>query len=228
MTQPTQAIGYIRVSTLDQATEGVSLDAQREKIVAYCALHGLELLDTFADEGISGKRADNRPGLQRALDAVCKRGAVLVIYSLSRLGRSTMDCINICARLEKSGADLASVAERIDTTSSMGRFVFRLMASLGELERDQISERTTAAMSHMRRQGRRISRHIPYGFTLADDGVTLTPHEAEQQAIESMKVARAQGKTLWHIANDMNSAGIPSKRGSRWRAGTVQAVLSSR
>src|ERR1700733_5092631 len=66
------AVGYIRVSTEEQAREGVSLDAQREKIAAYCALHGQRLERTYADEGISGKRADNRPGLQEALDRTCK------------------------------------------------------------------------------------------------------------------------------------------------------------
>ena len=65
------AIGYIRVSTEEQANEGVSLDAQRAKLVAYCGLHGLVLAHTYADEGISGKRADNRPGLKAS---TCRGG----------------------------------------------------------------------------------------------------------------------------------------------------------
>ena len=63
---PPAAIGNVRVSTEEQATEGVSLEAQRAKVVAYCGLHGLVLAQTYADEGHSGKRADNRPGLQSA------------------------------------------------------------------------------------------------------------------------------------------------------------------
>ena len=62
------AVGYVRVSTEEQAREGVSLAAQRQKIVGYCDLHGLSLAHTFADEGLSGKRADNRPGLQEAIE----------------------------------------------------------------------------------------------------------------------------------------------------------------
>ena len=76
------AIGYVRVSTEEQAMEGVSLDAQRAKVVAYCGLHGHELAQTYADEGLSGKRADNRPGLQHAISHTCEFRGVLVVYSL--------------------------------------------------------------------------------------------------------------------------------------------------
>ena len=84
-----KAFGYARVSTEGQAVDGVSLDAQRAKIEAWCTAHGYDLVTTFEDAGISGGRADNRPGLQDAMDAACGEGAALVTYSLSRLARST-------------------------------------------------------------------------------------------------------------------------------------------
>lgn len=220
-----QAVGYVRVSTDGQALDGVSLDAQREKVAAYCSLHGLTLLTTISDEGLSGKRADNRPGLKRALEAVCKNKAVLVVYSLSRLARSTRDCIEIADRLEKCGADLASISEKLDTTSSMGRFFFRLMASLGELERDQISERTTAAMSHMRKQGRRISNSIPFGFDLSDDGESLTMNREEGRIVAGMHKRRAGGESYHAIAAALNADGVKPKAGAAWYASSVRAVL---
>ena len=82
-----KAVGYLRVSTDQQALDGVSLDAQEAKVRDYCALHGLELVGQFTDAGLSGKRADNRAGLQSAIDAVCEIRRVLVVYSLSRLAR---------------------------------------------------------------------------------------------------------------------------------------------
>lgn len=87
------AIGYVRVSTVDQATNGVSVNAQRERIRAWCVANEYELVGVYTDAGVSGKRADNRPGLQSALDKACKSGAALVVYSLSRLARSTKDAI---------------------------------------------------------------------------------------------------------------------------------------
>src|ERR1041385_7888119 len=180
------AIGYVRVSTLGQVEDGVSLDAQKQKIADYASLNELLPGAVHVDEGISAKRADNRPGLQAALAEVCRSKGVLVVYSLSRLARSTRDAIDIAERIERCGADLASITEKIDTTSSMGRFFFRLMASLGELERDQVSERTAMAMAHKRRENKRISRHLPFGFTLAGDGETLVAVPTEQATIQRM------------------------------------------
>ena len=112
-----RAIGYCRVSTADQADFGVSLDAQTEKIRVWSVANGYELADVLVDRGLSGGRCDNRPALQEALKAV-SRGDSLVVYSLSRLARSTRDTLMIAEALERKGADLVSLSERIDTTSS--------------------------------------------------------------------------------------------------------------
>lgn len=229
-----KAFGYVRVSTLDQAEAGVSVDAQPEKIRQYCALHGLELVQIFADEGLSGKRADNRPGLQQAIAAVCKARGVLVIYSLSRLARSTRDCINIAEQLDKSGADLASITEKIDTTSSMGRFFFTIMAAMAQLVRDQIIENTKGAMDYMRGQHRRISGPIPYGFDAVADGVNektgktkhkLEPNAAELLNVAGMLTAREQGASLRAIANDLNDRRVKPRSGKQWHASSVRSVL---
>ena len=229
---PTSAVGYIRVSTTTQVEEGVSLEAQRAKVASYADLHSLDLVEVFADEGISGKRADNRPGLQSALEAACKCRGVLVVYSLSRLARSTRDAIEIVDQLEKCKADLALIDDKIDTTSGMGRFVFRLMASLGELERDQVSERTTVSMGHMRQQGRRISRHIPYGYELASDGQSLNVNRTEQGIVRKMKRWRSGGvgpsklRGYKAIADKLNQDGVSTKTSKTWYASTVRSVLN--
>ena len=87
----TQVVGYCRVSTVDQATEGVSLAAQRARIEAWCTAHDHELVTVHEDRGLSGGRLDNRAGLLAALDDVCQRRGVLAVYSLSRMARSTRD-----------------------------------------------------------------------------------------------------------------------------------------
>ena len=89
------AVGYVRVSTEEQATEGVSLEVQRARIDDHCRLHAHRLVEVHADEGRSAKRTDNRPGLAAALAQACDCGGVLVVYSLSRLARSTRDAIEI-------------------------------------------------------------------------------------------------------------------------------------
>ena len=98
------AIGYIRVSTEIQANEGVSFDAQKERIEAWAKQNYALLLGVKEDAGLSGSRADNRPGLQSAVSVACSNKCPLVIYSLSRLARSTRDAINIIETLNLAGA----------------------------------------------------------------------------------------------------------------------------
>lgn len=209
------AIGYVRVSTADQATEGVSLDAQRERIAAWCLANGIALGSVFVDAGISGKRADNRPELQRALDAVTSEGGILVVYSLSRLARSTRDTIEIADRLDRDGADLVSLSERIDTTTAAGKMVFRMMAVLAEFERDLVSERTRGALAHKRTRGERTGK-VPFGFDLAADGVQLVPNADEQRVLGLIGELRAAGLSLRAIAEELNRRGVPTKEGRPW------------
>lgn len=220
-----QAIGYCRVSTQAQSKDGVSLDAQQERIRAWAMANGYKLGEIYLDAGLSGKRADNRPGLQAALANVCKGGGALVVYSLSRLARSTKDAISIAERLDKAGADLVSLTERIDTTSAAGKMVFRMLAVLSEFERDLISERTTTALAHKQGQGERVSRHIPYGWNLAGDGVALVENATEQVGLAFVRQLRSEGWTLRAIAGELNSRGMPAKQGGTWTHQSVASVL---
>jgi site-specific DNA recombinase len=219
-----KAFGYVRVSTEGQATEGVSLEAQQAKIRAYCLVNDVELSEIFVDAGISGKRADNRPELQNALSATCKEKGVLVVYSLSRLARSTRDTIAISERLDKAGADLVSLSEKLDTTSAAGKMIFRMMAVLSEFERDQVSERTASAMQHMRSAGKRVGT-VPFGFDLAEDGESLIPNLRESKAIELLGVLRDSGLSFGKIAEVLNRKRILTKEAGQWQGTTVRRIL---
>ncbi len=221
------AVAYTRVSTAGQADNGVSLDAQRARIEAWCEANDYRLTAVYSDAGISGSRADNRPELQRALSAATEgRGAALIVYSLSRLARSTKDAIAIAERLDKAGADLVSLSERIDTTSAAGRMLFRLLAVLAEFERDLVSERTRAALQHMRSNGQRVGQ-IPYGFDLADDGHTLILNDAEQSVITDIQAMRSRGMKLQKIAADLTERAVPTKtnKSDRWTHQSVHRIL---
>jgi site-specific DNA recombinase len=223
----TRAVGYIRVSTEGQAVEGVSLDAQRARIAAWCVANERTMAeaDLFVDAGISGKRFDNRPGLNAALDSVCAGGGVLVVYSLSRLARSTKDTIGIAERLERAGADLASLSERIDTTSASGKMIFRMLAVLAEFERDLISERTRSALGHKRSKSERVGQ-VPVGRRLLPDGRTLVSDEGELSVLDDVRRWRAEGRSLRAIAAELTELGIPTKNGgAAWSASTVQYLL---
>ena len=220
----TAAIGYCRVSTETQAAEGVSLEAQQAKIAAWADINGFDLAAVYVDAGLSGGRADNRPQLQAALDAACKAKAVLVVFSLSRLARSTKDTLAISERLERAGADLASISEKIDTSSAAGKMVFRMLAVLSEFEKDQISERTTAALAHKKSKGERVGR-VPFGYVLAGDGIQLVEDAAEQAALKTIRELRSAGESMRAIADELNRQGVPTKGGKPWHYGTIQRIL---
>lgn len=221
------AIGYVRVSTEGQAEDGVSLAAQRAKIEAWAKLHDEAELLVFEDAGLSGSSLTQRVGLQEALESACERKGTLVVYSLSRLARSTRDTLTISDRLAKAGAELVSLSEKIDTSSASGKMVFRMLAVLAEFERDQISERTRAAMAHLRKQRKRISRFVPYGWDLDPNTGELRPNVTEQAVLTRMAGLRAEGRSLRDVAQALDELGIPTKTGtSGWTAKVVRTILA--
>lgn len=221
------AIGYIRVSTIGQATDGVSLDAQAAKMAMWADLNDYELTHVYSDTG-TGKRSDNRADFQAALDDACKSGAALVVYSLSRFARNTRETLEYSERMEKAGADLVSLSEKIDTTTAAGKMVFRMLAVLAEFERDQISERTRAALQYKKSQGQRISGRIPFGKDLAADGITLVDNPQEQRVIELIRELRADGLSLRAIAAELERRELATKTGGvKWQASTIQSILKT-
>lgn len=138
-------LGYARVSTVDQ-----SLALQIH------ALDGVGCERIFKDEGISGAVGD-RPGLN-ALIAELKRGDMLVVWRLDRLGRSLLNLVGLINTLAQKGVEFRSLNENIDTSSAGGRLVFHMMAALAEFERALISERTRAGMQAVRADGRHLGR----------------------------------------------------------------------
>jgi DNA invertase Pin-like site-specific DNA recombinase len=137
-------IGYARVSTEDQDTR-LQLDALKR-----------EGCKRIYEEKASGSKVD-RPELQKLLDAA-REGDVVIVWKLDRLGRSLKDLITIVSGLKEKGIGFRSLTETIDTTSSGGRLIFHIFASLAEFERSIISDRTKAGLAAARARGRKGGR----------------------------------------------------------------------
>lgn len=133
-------IGYARVSTRDQ-----NLDLQRDALLAAGC-------DRIYEDAISGTRA-KRPGLAKALDQL-RDGDTLVVWKLDRLGRSVKDLLDFAGGLKDQGIGFVSLTDSIDTTTASGRFFFNVMASLAQMERELMIERTQAGLQAAREQGR--------------------------------------------------------------------------
>lgn len=213
------AFGYIRVSTEGQAHEGVSLEAQESRIRAWCELNGYTLGAIHTDAGISGKNM-NRPGLQKAI-AACGQGDAFIVYSLSRLTRSTKDALQISEQLEKSGVDLISLNEHIDTTTPFGKAFYRIIAALNELERDQLSERTKEALAFKKSQGERLGAPR-YGFQVVDS--QLVEVKSEQQVIAEIHHYRRSGLSLRSIVAKLQEQGYQSRSGKPFQLTQVARI----
>ncbi|MEQ9453186.1 MAG: recombinase family protein [Phycisphaeraceae bacterium] len=208
---PRAAIGYIRVSTQEQAREGVSLEAQTGRIESHCSAQGLDLIACHEDRGISGRKASNRHGLEAAIEDVTARKGVLVVYSLSRLARSVRDCIDIAARLEKAGAELALLSENIETISPAGRMFFHVLAALAQFESDLNGERVRTALDYTRQQGRAYCRNAPYGYRF-EDGRIVTD-EGEQAVVRKIRQLRGKGWAFRKIQQKLEREGVRNRHG---------------
>jgi DNA invertase Pin-like site-specific DNA recombinase len=229
----TKVVGYIRVSTEEQAKGGVSLEAQEKKIRAYCELYDLELTEIFVDAGASGKSLKKRPELAAALSYLEKDwgwASGLVVAKLDRLTRSVRDLDTLISTYfgerSKHESSLFSVADQVDTRSASGRLILNVLMSVAQWERETISERTKDALAHKRSKGERISRRIPYGYQLGVDGVHLVPNNLEREAAALAQNWHFLGNSLRKIGDMLWAGGYTQRNGRAWHPSSVKALLS--
>ena len=203
-----RVIGYIRVSTDEQAESGLGLEAQERKIRAYCELKGWELVEVIRDEGKSGTTL-KRPGLRRALREVARSNVDgLVAAKLDRVSRSSVDMALVFEWFRDAGASITLLDVDVDTSSPVGQAIASFMALFAQLERDMTAQRTKDALASLRAQGK------PTGRPSVADNSRLTAR---------IKAMRKRGMTLQAIADELNRDGVPTLRGAQaWRPSSVQ------
>ncbi len=218
-----KAIGYIRVSTEEQANEGVSLQNQADKIKAYCSLNDLELVEIIEDAGKSAKTT-NREGLQRLLSMVLDKTInAVVVYKLDRLSRKVIDTLNLIETFDKNNIAFHSITEKIDTQTALGKFFLNMTASLAQMERDLISERTKDALQGKIKRFERAGQ-IPYGYRLAPDSIHLIEEPEEQEAIRLIKELKQKDYSLRDICNELTIRGYKPV-GYKWHPTTIKNIL---
>ncbi len=218
-------LGYVRVSTEEQAATGVSLASQEARINAYADAMGWTLSEVVCDAGASAKSL-KRPGITKILDAV-RRGEVerVIVLKLDRCTRSVRDLADVLDLFAKHEVSLVSVSEHLDTGSAAGRLVLNVMGTVSQWEREAIAERTAAALSH-KRQHRNVYGSTPFGYVR--EGANLMPDDREQAALtEAVRLDR-DGASYRTIGAMLTARGVTPKRGKAWHASSVRAMLRSR
>lgn len=171
---------YIRVSTLDQAREGYSLEAQEAALRKWAADKRWDIVEVYADRGISGKDIIHRPDLRRLIkDAEQKKFDIVMFWALSRFTRSVADLYKTMEKFQRWGISMASYTEAFDTSTPMGRAMIGVVGIFAQLERELTSERIRAAMEVWIKKGNcTMSRML--GYDRVDGEITINKKEAEQ------------------------------------------------
>ena len=206
----TTMIGYLRVSTEEQANSGLGLEAQRETIERYADAQGWDVI-WYEDAGLSAKSLD-RPQLQAALgrlDVAPKRRDVdgIVVAKLDRLSRSVVDFAGVLELARAKKWALIAIDLGVDTSSPTGELVANVMMSVAQWERRVIGERTSAAMQAAKRAGKHMGR------------MSALPRVTGERLV----MLRAT-RTLSATAAQLNADGLSTATGARWSANTVAKV----
>jgi DNA invertase Pin-like site-specific DNA recombinase len=231
------AILYLRVSTEEQASEGVSLAAQEARLRAYAAMRGLAVVEVISEAGISGSvPLGEREGGQRLIElahALQRQGrrqrapVHVLAVKLDRLFRNTVDALSVTEDWDARGISLHLTdlgGQSVDTSSAMGRFFLTMLAGVAEMERKMISDRTSAALRHKVATGQKAGGHAPYGYR--HEGQNTVPDAGEQATLQRIRELRAQAVSLRKIVEDLNSdlASFPA-RGKGHNLNRVAAIV---
>jgi DNA invertase Pin-like site-specific DNA recombinase len=210
---PVGLVGYIRVSTQEQAGSGLGLSAQRAAIEQACTIRGWTLAGIFEDAA-SGKSLKDRQGLDDALGAV-KSGAAsgLIVAKLDRLSRSLLDFAGLMERSRHEGWALIALDLGVDTSTPQGELMATVLASFAQFERRLIGQRTKEALAELKSQGVTLGR----------------PRLIGDDVVERIQQMRADGMSLRAVAQQLNDDGVPTGSGQGdWSFGTVSRLLKSR
>lgn len=204
-------IGYLRVSTDEQARSGLGLDAQRERITAEADRRGWSVT-WVCDDGYTAATLD-RPGIAGALTALRTGTAdALVVAKLDRLSRSLLDFAGLMAQAQTERWELIALDLGVDTSTPQGQLMANVMASFAAYERELIRQRTRDALAALKMRGVRLGRPVAL-----PDSTRAT-----------IGRWRAAGATWQACADALNAAGVPTAHGgAKWHASTVRAVARS-
>lgn len=220
-----RVVGYSRVSSSEQAGDGVSLDAQRARIEQWAEATDAQLLDVVEDPGVSGSRPlGGRPGGQRIEALLSSRNPeadAVAVCRLDRLGRDAAENLALLRRFSEGKVGLVSILDRLDLSTPQGRAMAGVASVFGQLERELIGERTAEALGRLREQGLAYGP-TPYGYVR--EGNFLMPNEDEKQVVQKITEMRASGHSYRSVAEWLNNEAIPAKRGGRWSPMAVRSV----
>lgn len=218
---------YIRVSTEDQARDGYSIQAQKNKLEAYCVSQGWDVVGLYVDDGYSAKDLE-RPEMKRMLKHI-EQGLIdcVLVYRLDRLTRSVIDLYKLLELFEKYNCKFKSATEVYDTTTAMGRMFITIVAAMAQWERENLAERVRMGMQEKARQGKWVINVPPYGYDIDRANDTLVVNQQEAVVVRKIYDMYLSGIGMRKIAVELNDLNVPTKSGATWNDHKIRYILTN-
>lgn len=207
-----RVIGYLRVSTSEQADSGLGMEAQRQAIEQEAGRRGWEIVALMEDAGASAKSMLGRPGLTEALETIeSGKADALVVAKLDRLSRSMADFTKLMERSWRKRWALVALDLGVDTTTPAGEMIANSVANFSQFERRLIGQRTKDALAVKRQQGVRLGR----------------PKSMPPETERLIRQLHADGLSVRKIAAYLNTHNVPTAHGgAAWYPTSIQRVLA--
>lgn len=215
---------YCRVSTAQEA-QLVSLEMQKSHYKDFISKNpDWELVEVYYDEGISGLNKEKRPALMRMITD-CENGKIdmVVTKSISRFSRNTADCLELVRKLQGLNIPIYFEKENIDTSSMESELLLSILSSLAEDESFSISQNSKWSVRNRFMNGKFKISSPPYGYDWKDEKMVLNSEQAS--VVKRIFRETLQGKSTSEIAQELQTEGIPTKRGGIWNSSTILAIL---
>ena len=226
---------YCRVSTIEQAEEGFSIDSQYHNIKEYCKNQGHEIYNLYEDRGISGKNITNRPGIKKLLEDATKNNFdLVVVWKLNRISRKLLDILNIVDLLNKHNMAFRSLTENFETETPSGKLQLNIMGAIGEFERETIAENVKMGLLARAREGR-WNGGVVLGYDLVElpnegkkrKNTRLEINEREANTVRRIFELYSQGHGYKAVVNRINKEGHKTKRNGEFAVSTVKEILQN-
>lgn len=222
-----RVVGYVRVSTREQAVSGLSIAAQERRIEQYCEYKSLDLIKIVKDENVSAATAlAERAGGSELLSLVDSLNCGVVAIKLDRLFRDAHDCLGVTKAWDEQNVPLHLMDLGVDTNTAMGRAFLSNAATYAELEKNLIAERTREALKQIKIDGGDLGAP-KFGWKYSEERDPngrrkQVPIHDELRTVNECVTLRGLGFTYQQIADKLNAEGIPSKRGGKWYPSNVR------
>ena len=222
-----QAFAYLRVSTVGQV-QGHGFERQLETIQAYAREAGIEIVQVFKEEGISGTADETeRPAFQELMTAVLGNGIrIIIVESMDRLARELRIQESLMIYLAAKNISLVSARTQEDVTAAvqadpLKKALIQVQGVFSELEKNQLVRRLKKGRDKARELTGRCEGRKPYGHTPDEQAVIRRIRAMRRKRRNGLK-----GMTLKSIADRLNSEGIPTKDGLLWRPAQIHRILT--